>query len=133
MDMPSYEKDLENQNYDLMVRLAQTEEMLEDFRELQKDNEKYLEHIVVSCIDTISSLATTLHVMKAWFDENNVDFSEYINYDMVSDKAGRDYSKRFLETLNDSNGDGEYIKHTIHHINSVELYKEYIMKALKEL
>ena len=71
--MPNYEKDLENQNYDLMVRLAGLQQLVDDFRTIKGANEKFLLSIISENLAKIYELSTYSLLLKKILLENGIE------------------------------------------------------------
>ncbi len=68
-----YIKDVENQNYDLMKKLAEVQELLEDHNKRLEHNEKLTESLIIDLISNIWHKVKTLHVYKTLLEENGID------------------------------------------------------------
>jgi hypothetical protein len=121
----NYIKQVENQNYDLMVKLAQVEEMLEDFRVHQKDNENYMMYVMIDCFGVIINLANTVHGLKKQLEYHNISDNYFLESNSAS---GLSYLKSVLESIC-----GGYNGNNAVPTESYNIFLEYIQKHLNKL
>lgn len=96
-----YVKDIENQNYDLMKKLAEVQEILENYQEILDHNEDTTKTIIINLINELWYKVNHLHKFKLILEENDIphDYDYYTlqqhsEGELVADK----YMNEFLST-----------------------------------
>lgn len=94
--MASYEKDLENQNYDLMVKLANLQEILDDFKPMMEENEQLYQSLLVHCIGVIKGLLIQIEGFTDFLNENGFNIKD-IHIKRSNDILIEKYCLKYLE------------------------------------
>ena len=93
-----YTKDVENQNYDLMKMLAETQELLENYTDRLTSNNKLFSYIIIELISNIRSKTKQLHRMKYVLEENDIPHNyEDIDHDIHIEASS--VSEQFLHNM----------------------------------
>lgn len=97
-----YIKQVENHNYDLMKKLAETEEILEDYQSIHSSNEELLKNLIINAIDQMQSLVEVVQRSKLILSQ--YDIEEAFDKELSPSEEfhittnGKVYVENFLES-----------------------------------
>lgn len=121
MNNDKYIKEVENQNYDLIKKVAELQEILEDYNKILSHNDEWHQTVVIRLINELFYKTVTIHNYKILLEENDIphDYEDIQIYDKVSREVSCNYLHDLLSSYNG-------IKDDIFPGDSFDLYMKYV-------
>ena len=126
-----YVKDIENQNYDLIKKLAETQEILEDYESISRHNTDILSSLIIDMITELYYKTRCLHQYRVLLEESDIPH-EYddISGDLI-EQSGRIAESYMSEMLDAITSNSKFSNSKLHETRSCDLFNKFVKPYIK--